>query len=53
MLSRARYYIHQFKENIQPAALALDEYRRGLKLMKNALMIPTPDYIKDDRMRFV
>ena len=53
LLTRARYFVHQFKENIQPAALALDEYRRGLKLMKNALMIPTPDYIKDDRVRFV
>ena len=53
LLARARYYVHQFKENIQPAALALEEYRRGLRLMKNALMMPTPDYIKDDRMRLV
>jgi len=53
LLSRARYYVHQFKENIQPAALALEEYRRGLRLMKNALMFPAPKYIKDDRMRLV
>jgi hypothetical protein len=53
LLSRARYYVHQFKENIQPAALALEEYRSGLRLMKNALMFPAPKYIKDDRMRLV
>lgn len=53
LLSRARYYAHQFKENIQPAALALEEYRRGLRLMKANLMAPDPFYIKDDRMRFV
>jgi hypothetical protein len=53
LLSRARYFIHQFKENIQPAALALEEYRRGLKLMKSNLMTPEPFYIKDDRVRFV
>jgi len=45
--------VHQFKENIQPAALALEDYRRGLRLMKNALMLPAPTYIKDDRMRLV
>ena len=50
---RARYYVHQFKENIQPAALALEEYRRGLRLMKNALMLQTPKFIKDDRMRLI
>ena len=45
--------MHQFKENIQPAALALEEYRRGLRLMKNALMLQTPKFIKDDRMRLI
>lgn len=53
LLARARYYVHQFKENIQPAALALEDYRRGLRLMKNALMLPAPTYIKDDRMRLI
>lgn len=51
--ARARYYIHQFKENSQAAAFALDDYRRGLRLMKLNLMNPTPNYFKDDRMRFV
>lgn len=53
LLSRARYYVHQFKENIQPAALANEEYRRGLRLMKSNLMVPEPFYMKDDRVRFV
>ena len=53
LLARARYYIHQFKENSQAAAFALEDYRRGLKLTKSNLMEPAPDYIKDDRIRFV
>jgi hypothetical protein len=53
LLARARYFVHQFKEAIQPAALANEEYRRGLRLMKSNLMAPEPFYIKDDRMRFV
>lgn len=53
LLARARYFVHQFKEAVQPAALALEEYRRGLRLMKSNLMVPEPFYIKDDRMRFV
>jgi hypothetical protein len=53
LLARARYYIHQFKENPQAAAFALDDYKRGLKLMKLHLMEPTPGYFKDDRVRFV
>lgn len=53
LLARARYYIHQFKENNQAAAFALEDYKRGLKLMKLNLMEPAPDYFKDDRVRFV
>ena len=53
LLARARYYIHQFKENSQAAAFALEDYRRGLRLMKSNLMEPAPDYMKDDRVRFV
>jgi hypothetical protein len=53
LLARARYFVHQFKEAVQPAALANEEYRRGLRLMKANLMVPEPFYIKDDRMRFV
>ena len=53
LLARARYYIHQFKESSQAAAFALEDYRRGLKLMKGNLMNPAPDYMKTDRVRFV
>ena len=53
LLARARYYIHQFKESSQAAAFALEDYKRGLKLMKGNLMSPTPNYMKTDRVRFV
>ena len=53
ILARARYYLHQFKENPQAAAFALEDYKRGLKLMKLNLMEPNPGTFKDDRMRFV
>ena len=53
LLARARYYMHQFKENSQAASFALEDYKRGLKLMRLHLMEPAPGYFKDDRMRFV
>ena len=53
LMARARYYLHQFKENPQSSAFALEDYKRGLRLMKLNLMEPTPGTIKDDRMRFV
>ena len=53
LLARARYYIHQFKESPQSAAFALEDYKRGLKLMKLRLMAPDPGYVKDDRVRYV
>ena len=53
LLARARYYVNQFKENSQAAAFALQEYQRGMRLMKSNLMEPAPDYMKDDRIRFV
>ena len=52
-MARARYYLHQFKENPQSSAFALEDYKRGLKLMKLNLMEPNPGTFKDDRMRFV
>ena len=33
LMARARYYLHQFKENPQSSAFALEDYKRGLKLM--------------------
>ena len=53
LLARARYYIHQFKESPQSAAFALEDYKRGLKLMKSNLLEPVPYYMKDDRMRYL
>lgn len=53
LLARARYYIHQFKENPQSAAFALEDYKRGLRLMKLNLMESAPGYFKDDRIRFI
>jgi|TARA_B100001750_G_C15513002_1_gene604961 hypothetical protein len=53
LLNRARYYIYQFKESPQFSAFALEDYKKGLKLMKNNLMTPEPTIIKDDRVRFV
>ena len=53
LLAWARYYVHQFIEDSQAAAFALEDYKRGLRLMKLHLMEPTPGYFKDDRVRFV
>ena len=53
LLARARYYMHQFKENSQAAAFALEDYKRSLKLMKLHLMEPAPGNFKNDRIRFI
>jgi len=52
LLARARYYIHQFKDNPQAASFAMDDYKKGLRSMRSNLIEPTPVYISDDRMRF-
>lgn len=52
LLSRARYYLHQFKQESQAAAFALEEYKNGLRAMRNDLLYSAPDYMKDDRVRF-
>ena len=52
LINRARYYVHQFKDNAQNAAFAMEDYKRGLRTMKLHLMDPTPNYFKDDRIRF-
>jgi len=50
--ARTRYYVHQFKENIQQAAFALDEYKKNMKTMKSNLINPVPNYVSDDRTYF-
>jgi len=52
-MARARYYIWQFKENIQLSTLALDEYKKGIKLMKAYTGKPQPSVMMDDRIKFV
>ncbi len=51
--ARTRYYVWQFKENLQLAALALDEYKKGIRLMKAYTGKPQPSIMTDDRIRFV
>ena len=38
----------QFKENAQLAAFALDDYKKGLRLMRSNLADPTPKYMSTD-----
>ena len=49
LLARARYYIHQFKDNISQAQLADQEYKKGLRTMREQLIEPFPDSMVDDR----
>mgnify|MGYP003109073961 FL=1 len=53
LMAKARYFIHQFKENPQAAAFALDDYKKGLRSMRENLLGPSTAYFKDDRMVFV
>ena len=52
ILARTRYYVHQFKENLQQAAFALDDYKKGMKHMKSNLINPQPRSMTDDRIYF-
>ena len=50
--AKTRYYVHQFKEQLQQAAFALDDYKKGMKNMKNNLVNPDPKRMTDDRIYF-
>ena len=50
--ARTRYYVHQFKESIQQAAFALDDYKKGMRTMKANLINPQPKDMTDDRVYF-
>ena len=52
LISRARYYIWKFKDTPQQAAMALDDYKKQLRRILEALN-PMPEYMSDDRVRFV
>lgn len=53
LISRARYYAWQRKENEQQAAIALQEYEKGLRGMKQQELNEGPDAFTDDRIRFI
>ena len=50
--AKARYYVHQFKNNLQQSAFAMDDYKKAVKHMKSNLINPTPKYMTDDRRYF-
>ena len=45
LLARARYYMHQFKDNPQASAFAAEDYKKGLRQMRSNLLNPTPKYM--------
>lgn len=53
VIARARYYAWQLKENAQQAQLAIDDYKKGIRRMREILIEDQPDFISDDRIRFV
>ena len=53
LLAKARYYIWQFKENIELSSMALEEYKKGIRLMRAHTGKPQPSTMTDDRIRFV
>jgi len=52
IIARTRYYVHQFKENLQQSAFALDDFKKGMKRMKSNLINPQPKNMTDDRIFF-
>ena len=52
VLAKTRYYVHQFKENIQQAAFAMDDFKKGMRHMKSNLINPQPKDMSDDRTYF-
>ena len=48
LMARARYYMYQFKDNAQASQFALDDYKKGLRLMRSNLADPTPKYMSTD-----
>ena len=50
LMARSRYHFHQFKDAPQQAAFALEDYKKGLKQMRSALMNPTPKDMSTDHI---
>jgi hypothetical protein len=53
LLAKARYYVWQFKENVELSSMALEEYKKGIRLMRAHTGKPQPSTMTDDRIRFV
>tara|TARA_B100001059_G_C17809587_1_gene571425 strand:- start:1436 stop:2203 length:768 start_codon:yes stop_codon:yes gene_type:complete len=52
LTAKSRYYVHQFKNNLQQSAFAMDDYKKALRAMKSNLINPQPKYMTDDRRYF-
>jgi len=52
LLARTRYHVWQFKGQDQRASYALQDYKKGLRRMREALN-PLPDIFEDDRVIYV
>ena len=50
--AKTRYYVHQFKDNLQQAAFAMEDYKKGMRHMKSNLINPQPKTMTDDRTYF-
>jgi hypothetical protein len=53
LYARLRYYGWQFKEHPQQASMALQDYKLGIRRMKEQLIDSKPSVMSDDRVRFV
>ena len=53
LVARARYYAWQHKEQPQQAALALEDYKKGLRGMREKEIEASPGFFVDDRIRLV
>ena len=42
--------MHQFKDDSQASAFALDDYNKGLRQMRSNLLNPTPKYMSTDHI---
>lgn len=53
LVARARYFAWQRKENPQQAALAMEDFKKGLRGMRETEIDGKPTSFTDDRVRFV
>ena len=53
LLARARYYVHQFKDNMSQAQLSEVEFQKGLRTMREQLLEPFPVAMDDRRSVYV